>query len=478
MARNDFWISVLKRLQPTIKKAHFLTWFQNSAALDIKDGELTVGLPTTYAESWILSKYNVKILQAAQELDAEIKTIKYCVDGTLESTGNGLDVKSIFKDETEKKVRKVRNLNEVNVVKPGSTHKVSSQLLNGRYVLDNFIYGNDNSLPHAACNAVANMPGSIYNPLYIYGSVGLGKTHLLQAVGNEILKKHPDLVVKYITAEKFVTEVVEAIGKRYMKQFKAQYRNVDVFLIDDIQFFARKDSSQQEFFHTFNELYQNNKQIVLTSDRPPSELDDLDARLKNRFTMGMVVELIAPDFETRLAILNQKCREHQVILDPDILSFVAMNVTESVRELEGVLRQIIGESQLFDRKPTVPSAAKIIRRMNSAHEMVGYDPDGGQKNIAGPKSAIQIMEAVANYYHLTVDDLVGKSRQREVAIARQVGMYLVKKELGYSYEKIGLGFGGRNHTTVMHACNKTAQTLQADVRLMRDINAMKSEIGL
>ncbi len=477
MSRNDFWISVLTRLQPTIKKAHFLTWFQNSAVLDIKDGEVTVGLPTTYAESWILSKYDVKILQAAQELDSEVKKIRYVVDGTLETSGAGFDVKSAFKDETEKKVRKIRNVNEVSVVKPGSAHKVSSQLLNNRYSLDSFVYGTDNSLPHAACKAVANMPGGIYNPLYVYGSVGLGKTHLLQAIGNEILTKFPDLVVKYITAERFVTEVVEAIGKRYMKQFKAQYRNVDVFLIDDIQFFARKDSSQQEFFHTFNELYHNNKQIVLTSDRPPSELDDLDARLKNRFTMGMCVELIPPDFETRLAILNQKCREHQVILDPDILSFVAMNVKDSVRELEGVLRQIIGESQIFNKVPTIPATAKIIQRMNKAHEIVGYNINQSERSDV-PRTAIQIMEAVAQYYHLTVDDLVGKSRQRDVAIARQVGMYLVKKELNYSYEKIGLGFGGRNHTTVMHACNKTAESLQADVRLMRDINAVKSEIGL
>jgi len=477
MSRNDFWMSVLKRLQPTIKKAHFLTWFQNSAVLELNDDEVVVGLPTTYAESWILSKYDVKILQAAQEISPEIKKITYKVDGTLETTGAGLDVKAIFKDETEKKVRKVRNANEVNVVKAGTTHKVSSQLLNSRYGLDSFVCGNDNSLPHAASNAVANMPGGIYNPLYIYGSVGLGKTHLLQGIGNEIIKKFPDLVVKYITAEKFVTEVVEAIGKRYMKQFKAQYRNVDVFLIDDIQFFARKDSSQQEFFHTFNELYQNNKQIVLTSDRPPSELDDLDARLKSRFSMGMVVELIKPEYETRLAILNQKCRANQVIIDPDVLNFIAMNVTNSVRELKGVLRQLICETQLFNRVPTIPAAAKIIKRMNSAHEMIGYNLEGEQKRNV-PKSAIQIMEAVATYYHLTVDDLVGKSRQKDVAIARQVGMYLVKKELGYSYEKIGLGFGGRNHTTVMHACNKTAQTLQADVRLMRDINAMKSEMGL
>jgi chromosomal replication initiator protein len=479
MVHNDFWVSILNRLKPTIKKAHFLTWFENTAVLSKDDGNLVVGVPTNFAENWISTKYKVKILQAAQEIDSAIKEIDFKVDGKLveNSRNAGVDVKKVFSEQFEKKVRKVRNVNQVKLMKPGSMEAISSEMLNSKYRLDNFVVGVDNRLPHAACNAVSNMPGGIYNPLYIYGSVGLGKTHLLQSIGNQVLNSFPDLVVQYMTAERFVTEVVEAIGKRYMKRFKERYRNVDVFLIDDIQFFARKDSSQQEFFHTFNELYNANKQVVLTSDRPPSELDHLDERLKSRFSMGMVVELVLPDFETKLAILHEKCKEFELILDPEVLSFIATNVHNSVRELEGVLRQAMAESQLFDKVPTIRSVAEIIKRMNKAQEIIGFDIEAKQKNFVA-KTMKDVTNVVAEYYNVTVDQLVGKDRHRNIMVPRQVCMYLIKKELNESYERIGADFGGRNHTTVMHACSKTAKKLRTDLRLVRDINAIKREMGM
>jgi len=478
MSHKDFWISILNRLQPTIKKAHFLTWFQNTAILDCQNGELKIGLPNVYSHKWISTKYDVKVLQAAQEVKGdEIQSVVYVVDGSLDSDG-GLDVKTMFDKKLAKKVRKVRNVNEVQVTKPGTGEKVSSKILNNRFKLDSFVVGLDNRLPHAACKAVGSTPGGIYNPLYIYGSVGLGKTHLLQAIGNEVLKNFPDMVVQYITAERFVTEVVEAIGKRNMKKFKQKYRNVDCFLVDDVQFFRSKNSSQQEFFHTFNALVEANKQIVLTSDRPPSELDDLDTRLKSRFSSGMVVELLLPDFETRLAILQQKCQEYAVILDPEVMHFIAMNVKNSVRELEGILKQVIADIQLFERLPTIRSVAEIIRRMDKAQEIIGYDLEGVRDQKMMVKNAIDVMEIVAQYYNVTVDDLVGKSRQKDIMAPRQMCMYLIKNELSHSYGKIGMGFGGRNHTTVMHSCNKTAERLRNDVRLVRDLNAIKREMGL
>lgn len=478
MTQKDIWLSVLNRIKPTIKKAHFLTWFQGTTVLRKDEGVAVIGVPTTFARNWLNDKYNVKILQALQEADAGIQSITYEVHSKLnDKDGDGVDMKALFAKEDAKKVRKVRNINEVKVkVGVGGGH-VSSQMLNGKYSLDNFVIGKDNRLPHAACNAVANMPGGIYNPLYIYGGSGLGKTHMLQAVGNEILKNFPDMVVKYVTAERFVTEVVEAIGKRHTHKFKEQYRKVDVFLMDDVQFFARKNSSQQEFFHTFNELYEGNKQIIITSDRPPSELDDLDERLKGRFGMGMVVELLFPDFETRMAILNQKCKEHEVIIDPEVLYFIANNVHNSVRELEGVLRQAVAEAQLSDRVPTIRSVAEIIKRLDKAQKIIGYDIEA-KKNGSIVKTANEVMQLVAEFYNLTIDDLVGKDRHKEIMIPRQICMYLIKNELGQSYEKIGGDFGGRNHTTVMHACNKTASKLKKDVRMVRDINAIKREMGL
>ncbi len=479
MSHKDTWISVLRRLQPTIKKAHFLTWFQNTALVDVQGGLMKVAVPTAFAKDWISNKYDVKILQAAKEIDPGIETIDYEISGRLVEEGNAfaVDVKGMLAQESDKKVRKVRNINEVTVARGYSSQKVSSQMLNSRYKLDNFVVGLHNRLPHAACTAVANMPGGIYNPLYIFGSVGLGKTHLIQAVGNEVLKNFPDMVVKYITAERFVTEVVDAIGKRQMPAFKQQYRNVDCFLLDDVQFFGNKNSSQQEFFHTFNELYDANKQIIITSDRPPSELDDLDERLKSRFGMGMVVELMTPDYETRLAILNQKCREFQLIVDPALLDFIANNVVGSVRELEGILRQIMAETHLSNRVPTIRSVAEIIKRLNRAQEIVGYDA-ADKNSVVGARDAIDVINIVARYYNMTVEDLTGNDRHKEYMLPRHICMYLIKNELGESYEKIGMGFSGRNHTTVMHACNKTAGKLKSDLRLIRDVNSIKREMGL
>ncbi|MBD3330025.1 chromosomal replication initiator protein DnaA [Candidatus Peregrinibacteria bacterium] len=480
MAHKDFWLNALKRLQPTIKKAHFITWFQNTSVIDKKENKLIIGVPTSFAKDWIVNKYTVKIEQAVKELDPTVSEIEFEVCSRLSDKGSneGVNVKKLLVDSGDtKKVRKNRKSNEITVTKGITKEKIQSQLLNDRYQLDNFVIGVDNRLPHAAATAVSNTPGGIYNPFYIYGSVGLGKTHLVQAIGNEIIRNFPEMVVKYITAERFVTEVVEAIGKRHMHKFKEQYRNVDVFLIDDVQFFARKHSSQQEFFHTFNALYDNNKQIILTSDRPPSELDDLDDRLKSRFGMGMVVELLKPDFETRVAILKQKCTEFETLIDPEVLEFIANNVTDSVRGLEGVLRQAIAESELAQRVPTIKSVAEIIKKLNKAQEIIGYDIEN-KRNARIVKNSIDIMNIVAEYYDITVDDLIGKDRHKEIMMPRQICMYLIKNELGESYEKIGHGFGGRNHTTVMHACNKLSKQLKKDVRLVRDINSIKREMGL
>lgn len=477
MDKKAFWVSVLQRLKPTVKKAHFLTWMQNTAVLEMKDGIVVVGAPTVIAQSWISDKYRLKILQAVQELDATVMAVEFKVDGRLmqEPDFGGADVKSMYADE-EKKVRKVRNAGEV-AVSRGDAPKVVSRILNDRYHLDNFVVGMDNRLPHAACCAVANRPGGVYNPLYIYGGPGLGKTHLLQAVGNEILQNHPDKVVKYITSERFVTEIVDSIGKRYTKGFKDKYRNVDCFLLDDVQFLQQKDASEKEFFHTFDELYNRNKQIVITSDRSPAELKDLDARLTSRFAMGMVVELVMPDFETRMAILQQKCREFQMIVDPAILEFIARNMVVNVRQLEGVLRQMLADMDFHHSMPTLRSVAEIIKRMNKAQKIVGYDLEAGEGRKV-VREALDVIGIVARHYNVTVEELVGPARHKEISFARQICMYLIKNELGQSYEKVGMGFGGRNHTTVLHACNKTARRLRTDLRLVRDVNTLKREMGL
>ncbi|MBU1151638.1 chromosomal replication initiator protein DnaA [Patescibacteria group bacterium] len=478
MTKKDFWIAVLNRLKPTISRAHFVTWFNKSTILSNENGTVLVGVPSIFSFDWLAKKYDLKISQAIKELDKGVTKVVYEVHprlSELDST-EGVDVKALFMNE-DKKVRKVRNVAEVRVSSGPDRGYVESQMLNGRYSLHSFVVGQENRLPHAACSAVSNHPGGIYNPLYIYGTVGLGKTHLLQSIGNEILQAFPNKVVKYVTAEKFVTEVVEAIGSRNMKRFKDQYRKVDVFLVDDVQFFGRKNSSQQEFFHTFNELYDSNKQIVLTSDRAPSDLDDLDDRLISRFGMGMVVELLPPEYETRVAILSQKCGEYQMILDPKVVDFIAMNVCGSVRDLEGVLKQLMAEAQLAHRVPTIKTVVDVIRRLNKAQKIIGYDVEKKAKEFR-TRTAEDVQDMVANYYGVAVDALTGGDRHKEIMVPRQICMYLIKNELNESYEKIGLAFGGRNHTTVMHACNKTSKALVKDIKLVKDLNSIKREMGL
>ena len=474
---KDVWVKILTRVEPTIQRTHFVTWFQNTIASSMRDEDdgrvLVVGVPTAFASDWIERKYKIKILQAAKEIESNIKAVEFEVVSKLadKGSGEGADVSKIS-SRPEKKVRKVRNKQEVDL-----GNGVRSKMLNSRYTLDNFIVGQENRLPHAAATAVANMPGGIYNPMYIYGGVGLGKTHMLQAIGNAILMDDPGKVVRYVTSERFVSEVVNAIQQKAMPKFKSHYRDVDVLLIDDVQFFLRKKSSQEEFFHTFNELYDANKQIVLTSDRPPSELDDLDQRLTSRFAMGMVAEVLMPDLETRMAILQSKCMQSGMLVDPEVLDFIAANVGTSVRELEGVLRQVIAEAQLESRVPTVRSAAVVFERLYRAKEIIGYDINN-RKDGSEALSAKDVMEVVAGYYRVTIEDLVGEVRKKEIMIPRQVCMYIIRHELAESYEKIGSDFGGRMHTTVINSCNKVMQKLKKDSRLVRDINAIKREMGL
>ncbi|MDX9970865.1 MAG: chromosomal replication initiator protein DnaA [Candidatus Gracilibacteria bacterium] len=477
MIRKDFWIEVLKKIQPEVKKANFVTWFSGTTVLNLENGVLKVGVPTSFARDWISGKYSDIILAKSKEIDESVSSLEFDICSRLmdKTDGGGVDVKKSFVFEDEKKVRRNSKNNEITVMK-GSNVKVVSQMLNPKYSLKNFVVGRDNRLPHAAAMAVSNTPGGIYNPLYIYGSTGLGKTHLVQAIGNEIVHSYPDLVVKYLTAERFVTDVVEAIGKRHMQKFKDQYRNIDVFMIDDVQFFAKKDSSQQELFHTFNFLYDQNKQIVITSDRPPSELDGLDDRLKSRFGMGMVVELLMPDYETRVAILRQKCREFEVLIDPEVINFIATNIEGSVRGLEGVLKAAIAESQLGNRVPTIRSVAEIIKRFNKAQEIIGFDIEKKRENKG--LDIESVISFVAEYYGISADRVKGSDRHKELMNARQVSMYLIKNELGHSYEKIGASFGGKNHTTVMHACNKVNELLKNDTKILRDINAIKRDMGL
>lgn len=470
ISERDLWLQILQKVEPDVKRPHFLTWFQNTGILSNENGNLVIGVPNMYAKDWLENKIYAELKAAVQFIDPTIQEVSVQVDSGLAQpdSAKSVDVTKLFAGD--KKVRKLPGRQEVRLAEG-----VASKCLNPKYNLHNYIVGQDNRLAHAACMSVANNPGKAYNPLFIYGGVGLGKTHLLQATGNEILRKDPDKVVVYITSERFTNEIIEAIGKRNSKSFKDRYRKVDCLIIDDIQFLANKEMTQQEFFHTFNELYDNNKQIIISSDRSPKDLAGLEDRLVSRFGMGMIVDVQLPDIETRIAILQAKCREHGVLMHPEVLEFIAANVQDSVRELEGVLLQAIASAELEHTTPTVRSVATIIKKIKKVD--INFDT-----NLPAPSrratSSGEVIELVANYYKLETSDLTGDVRRRDIMVPRQVAMYLIRHELNYPYEKIGEDFGGKNHTTVMHACEKIIKALKKDQNLLRDINSIKKDMGL
>ncbi|MBU0981564.1 chromosomal replication initiator protein DnaA, partial [Patescibacteria group bacterium] len=404
ISERDLWLQVLEKVQGEVKRPHFLTWFQNTAVLSFKEGLLVIGVPNVYAKDWLEQKLNGSLVDAIRTINPAVNEVQFEVDPKLSLPDDmrAIDVTKFFKDD--KKVRKLPNKQEVKLVEG-----VASKCLNPKYRLANFVVGQNNRLAHAACTAVANSPGSMYNPLFIYGGVGLGKTHLLQAIGNEILSRNPDKVVVYITSERFTNEIIEAIGKRNSKAFKDRYRKVDCLIIDDIQFLANKEMTQEEFFHTFNELYDNNKQIIISSDRAPKELSVLKDRLVSRFEMGMIVDVAFPDYETRLAILHSKCMEYEILIDPDVLEFIAMNVHSSVRELEGVLMQAIAQAQLEQSTPTVRSVASILKKLRKADAIQGMDSYQEMPSNK-PTSSDDVVEIVARHFKVSQEDILGESR--------------------------------------------------------------------
>lgn len=469
---KEFWRQILLRLYPTIRHDQFITWLANTAVLRIDQGVIVVGVPNQFAFSWIDQNYKNRILEIAKVLVPEVADISIVVDAGL---ANADDTRKVLLSSVvpeTKKARKLPGRQEVRVAQD-----TVSYMLNPKYALQNFIVGKHNRLVHAACLAVASNPGSQWNPLFIYGGVGLGKTHLLQATGREILKNFPEKVVVYFTAERFLNEVVDAIKKFNAHDFKMRYRNVDCLIVDDIQLLAEKDRTQEEFFHLFNELYNANRQIILSSDKPPKELAGIETRLQSRFEMGMVAEVHFPDYETRLAILQNKCSEQQVIVAPEVLDFIAYNVHQSVRELEGVLLQAIAQMRLEAVTPTVKSVGVILRRLNRKEDLVGVTKEQMDAKLS-VRNADDIINLVADYYRIPASEIRGAIRKREIMIPRQVSMYLIYEVLGHSYDTIGDYFSGRNHTTVLHSYNKIRTKLGKDSKLLQDIHALKKEMGL
>ncbi|MCR4313868.1 MAG: chromosomal replication initiator protein DnaA [Candidatus Uhrbacteria bacterium] len=458
MNTTELWQAVLGELELSLSKANFTTWFKSTFISDVQEHIVIVGVPNMFTKAWLEKKYTKEILRSLSEHSkGGVKQLNYRVEARPASPQAIL----LFeKPKAEAPIAQSPSYYPREEVKEVRTGEFS---LNGKYCFETFIVGKQNELAHAAAQAVCAQPGGIYNPLFIYGGVGLGKTHLLQAIGNELLRKNLQTKILYVTCERFTNDFIGALRSNRMNEFKNRYRTVDILLVDDIQFLGGKVETQEEFFHTFNQLYQNNKQIVISCDRPPKAIPSLEDRLTSRFESGMLADVGSPDFETRCAILDTKCHEKQYSLDRDILHHVATVVQTNVRELEGALNKIIAFHQFKNTRPTIESVKPILS---------SFQPATNRKNVT-PK---QLIITVANYFDVHLEDLLGKSRQKRLAFPRQIIMYLMREEMKSSYPSIGTELGGRDHTTAMHAYDKITNCLLEDEKLQHDLELIKQKL--
>lgn len=463
MTNSEIWQAVLAELELNISKANFNTWFKDTGIISIKDGEVIACVPNMFTKAWIEKKYHTTIIKSLERIISKpIKKLEYKIDNIKNVEEKPLLEESPKMEMVETISHHSYSENQDNFYPNTNSNNNGGFSLNPKYTFSSYVVGKGTELAFAAAQAVVNRPGEAYNPLFIYGGVGLGKTHLIQAIGNELLKKNPRINIMYASAEKFSNDFIESVKNGSAKDFQNRYRHIDLLLIDDIQFIAGKDRTQESFFHTFNELHQQNKQVVLTSDRPPKAIPALEDRLKSRFEWGMIADVAPPDFETRVAILEKKCQEKKFFLDQKIINTIATSVQRNIRELEGVLNKIIAYHQLKNTQPTEESVKSLLTNLETS----------GMTRSVTPT---QVLQSVAEFYNLSTDDVVGKNREKRLSVPRQIIMYLLREELKMSYPAIGEELGGRDHTTAMHAHTKIQNDLQ-DIKLKQELELIKQRI--
>ncbi len=433
---STLWLDVLQRLSQRTNPQSFKTWLEPTKASSLTDGQLVIEVPNPFFADWLEEHY--------------LDSINECVEACL---GRRVNISFQAADILGSRISRPQP-----DVQPAAHYSTAETFLQERYTFENFVVGKGNQFAHAAALAVSKAPATAYNPLFIYGGVGLGKTHLSQAIGNMVLHTRADLRVYYTAAEKFMNEMIYAIQNRSTINFKNKYRCLDLLLIDDIHFLADKESLQEEIFHTFNSLYDAGKQIVVTSDRPPREIPTLEERLISRFQWGLVVDIQPPDLETRIAILKAKTISEGVMLPDDVLFHIANNVKSNIRELEGCLIRLLAFASLTGSTVDLETAREILR-----------DILGVQKSRI---TIERIQKAVADYYDLSEESLRGKRRTASVALPRQIAMYLSRDLTGLPLKEIGAKFGGKDHTTVIHACEKVRKILRTDAGLRKTIEQL------
>jgi chromosomal replication initiator protein len=439
LTHEAVWQHVLEHIRRNITEVEYHTWFERIRPLGIREGVLELAVPTSFALDWIKRHYAPLIQEALGLLGAQVPRFELLVvPGAAQPV-------------------------QVDIFQAAPQADQGKSKLNPKYTFENFVVGPNNNLAHAAAVAVAESPGKAYNPLFIYGGVGLGKTHLMHAVGHSVAKRFPSLKIEYVSTETFTNELINAIREDRMAEFRERYRSVDLLLVDDIQFIAGKERTQEEFFHTFNALFEAHKQIILSSDRPPKDILTLEARLRSRFEWGLITDIQPPDLETRIAILKMNAEQRGLRIGEDVLEYIARQVTSNIRELEGALMRVVAYASLNGVELTRQVAAKALSDIFAPRE-VEVDPQ-------------EIVRVVAEHFGLRPEDLVGGGRRKEVVLPRQMAMFLVRELTRASLPEIGQLFGGRDHTTVLYAIQKVQELSESDREVQAILRALREKVG-
>ena len=439
------WQETLEKLKNELSRPSFDTWLSSTRLLHIDGDTLVISVPNDFAKDWLESRYASMIRSSVQAVSGHSVSLRFIIPTSEVSYAENQDMP------------------KQDLLKTPKLEEPLPNSLNTKYTFDTFVIGNSNRFAHAASLAVAESPAKSYNPLFIYGGVGLGKTHLMHAIGHHVLQRSPNTKVLYVSSEKFTNELIDSIRDENSIEFRNQYRNVDILLIDDIQFLAGKERTQEEFFHTFNALHEANKQIIISSDRPPKEIPTLEDRLRSRFEWGLITDIQAPDLETRIAILRKKAKTENLQVPNEVMIYIADKIHSNIRELEGALIRVMAFASLSSFPITTEVAVEALKDII---------PANSTKQI----TIENIQQSVAGYFHLSPTEFKAKKRTREVAFPRQIAMYLSRQLTDFSLPKIGDEFGGRDHTTVMHAHDKITQAILKDPLLEKKVNEMIQKI--
>jgi chromosomal replication initiator protein len=487
---QQIWASVQEILAKNMKMPSYHTWIRPTQLLEIKDGEAIVGAANDFVRSWIVNNHLATVTEALQQVTKEKLTVRVVIDASLEAEGYSGSIGSITvlpdSDEEPEEIdpssgiQKARRADSGNG-RPANNQRNSSASgnfqpnvgsgggltkanLNAKYTFDTFVVGSHNRFSYSAAMAVAERPAQAYSPLFIYGGVGLGKTHIMQGIGHEILKRHPNMAVRYITCERFTNELINSIRDDRMLDFRRRYRQVDVLMVDDIQFIQGKESTQEEFFHTFNALRDNNKQIVLSSDRPPKAISHLEERLRSRFEWGLIADIQAPDLETRVAILRKKSELENIKVGDDVLEYIANVFTTNIRELEGALIRVHAYASLAGSALTPAALAGILQPVSPAQKM---------KNAL---SIERITDTVSSFYRVESSELRSSKRSQDLALPRHVAMYLGHELMQMSFPRIGQAFGNRKHTSVLYAYQRIKELMDKDPELAQSVRQLTAQL--